>query len=286
MGRSIHLYDQRLCDYVIGTIAGYMDRPAFRAEVEEVFSAGPLLDYLVKASDNSIDADEMRLLLSDHELSRLELVFEDTLNRRWVASEPLHRRYVETLPEVRDHLSRQAAEEWSEACATFARRLEDRHPRLSNGIAIVREWVGRLRTLLRVAGAVNFLPAPEGGFPTPTCPEPPQVSCPPPSTPSRQDTAEDGGLRAVVAESLDIQREVRDLLVNQRTVKDFYSVEEYAALVGKSEYTCREWCRRGRIRATKKGSGRGKYQSWAISHEELLRYQKEGLLPEVRPSTK
>jgi hypothetical protein len=67
-------------------------------------------------------------------------------------------------------------------------------------------------------------------------------------------------------------------LVEREQIKDFYSVEEFAKLVGKAEFTCREWCRQGRIRATKKNSGRGKYQSWAISHEELLRYRKEGLL--------
>ena len=68
-------------------------------------------------------------------------------------------------------------------------------------------------------------------------------------------------------------------LVEQEQVRDFYSVEEFAAAVGKAEFTCREWCRLGRIRATKKHSGRGKYQAWAVSHEELLRYRKEGLLP-------
>jgi hypothetical protein len=68
-------------------------------------------------------------------------------------------------------------------------------------------------------------------------------------------------------------------LVEQEQVKDFYSVEEFAAVVGKAEFTCREWCRLGRIKATKKHSGRGKYQAWAVSHDELLRYRKEGLLP-------
>jgi hypothetical protein len=47
----------------------------------------------------------------------------------------------------------------------------------------------------------------------------------------------------------------------------------------KAEITVREWCRLGRVHAEKKGSGRGRYQSWVISHEELLRIQKEGLLP-------
>lgn len=67
-------------------------------------------------------------------------------------------------------------------------------------------------------------------------------------------------------------------LVERQTVKDFYEVEEFARLVGKSCFTCREWCRLGRIQARKKGSGRGAHTAWAISHEELQRYRREGLL--------
>jgi hypothetical protein len=59
-------------------------------------------------------------------------------------------------------------------------------------------------------------------------------------------------------------------------VKDWYSVEEFARLVGRSEFTCRQWCRLGRIEARKKASGRGAHASWTIAHEELLRYQREG----------
>src|SRR5215203_2595422 len=73
--------------------------------------------------------------------------------------------------------------------------------------------------------------------------------------------------------------EVRDLLASQKTLKDWYTTEEFAALVGKAEFTTREWCRLGRIRADKRRSGRGKCCSWVISHDELLRYQREGLLP-------
>ena len=68
-------------------------------------------------------------------------------------------------------------------------------------------------------------------------------------------------------------------LLQQRAVKEWYTTEEIAAIVGKSEFTVREWCRNARIHAEKKGSGRGRYQSWVVSHAELQRFQKEGLLP-------
>ena len=74
------------------------------------------------------------------------------------------------------------------------------------------------------------------------------------------------------------------VLVERQTVKDFYEIEEFAKIVGKSCFTCREWCRLGRIRADKKLSGRGASARWCVSHEEYLRYQKEGLLPIRRPA--
>jgi Helix-turn-helix domain len=69
------------------------------------------------------------------------------------------------------------------------------------------------------------------------------------------------------------------VLIEQQTVRDFYTVEEFARIVGRAEYTCREWCRLGRISAKKLPHGRGNEGEWRVSHEELLRYQREGLLP-------
>jgi helix-turn-helix protein len=68
-------------------------------------------------------------------------------------------------------------------------------------------------------------------------------------------------------------------LVRQRAAKEFYSTDEVALILGKAKFTVREWCRHGRVHCRKKNNGRGKYQSWTISHEELLRIQREGLLP-------
>ena len=69
------------------------------------------------------------------------------------------------------------------------------------------------------------------------------------------------------------------VLVERQQVREWYCVEEFARIVGRSEFTCREWCRNNRIHAEKKFSGRGAHAAWAISHAEFERFQREGLRP-------
>ena len=83
-----------------------------------------------------------------------------------------------------------------------------------------------------------------------------------------------------LARSESMVEEVRDILKNQQPQKDWYSVAELAALLGKAEFTVREWCRLGRVHANKRQCGRGNSQEWIVSHEELTRVQNEGLLPD------
>jgi hypothetical protein len=70
-------------------------------------------------------------------------------------------------------------------------------------------------------------------------------------------------------------------LMERQAVKEWYTTEEFARQVGKSDFTVREWCRLGRIRAQKQRSGRGAFPAWVISHDEMLRYQRDGLLSRV-----
>ena len=69
------------------------------------------------------------------------------------------------------------------------------------------------------------------------------------------------------------------VLVERERARDWYSTDEFARIVSRSEFTVREWCRLGRILAEKRRSGRGAFPAWVVSHDELLRYQREGLLP-------
>lgn len=64
----------------------------------------------------------------------------------------------------------------------------------------------------------------------------------------------------------------------QQTIREHYSTTEFAAAVGRAEFTVRVWCRLGRINATKKASGHGRAFEWVIAHEELLCYRWDGLL--------
>lgn len=67
-------------------------------------------------------------------------------------------------------------------------------------------------------------------------------------------------------------------LLERQTIKEFYEVDEFARLVGKAPFTVREWARLGRVRASKRRSGRGAHAEWVFSHEELVRYRRDGLL--------
>jgi hypothetical protein len=94
-------------------------------------------------------------------------------------------------------------------------------------------------------------------------------------------TAHDAEIPLALRERLEKIEALLEVLVERQTIKDWYSVEEFARLVSKAEFTVREWCRRGRIHAEKKYNGRGAHASWVISHNEFLRYQREGLLTPI-----
>jgi len=69
------------------------------------------------------------------------------------------------------------------------------------------------------------------------------------------------------------------VLVERQQVRQYYSTKEFARAVGRAEFTVREHCRLGRLQAERKVSGRGPHRAYVLSHTELERYRRDGLLP-------
>lgn len=78
--------------------------------------------------------------------------------------------------------------------------------------------------------------------------------------------------------------EIRLVVVEKPSTKEWYTPDEAGKLLGKAPMTIREHCRFGRIRAKKRQSGRGRSLEWAISAAEVERVRNEGLLPLQRPA--
>lgn len=86
-------------------------------------------------------------------------------------------------------------------------------------------------------------------------------------------------LEAGLGKLFDALDVVRGLVAAKVVVKEWYSTNEVAHILTRRPYTVREWCRLGRVNATRTHSGRGEVEEWRISHQELQRIQNEGLLP-------
>jgi len=74
--------------------------------------------------------------------------------------------------------------------------------------------------------------------------------------------------------------ELRNLILGQRTIKDWYSTQEIAALASVKPRQVQKWCREERIECRKrKGVGRGDKEEWEIPHAGLEYYRNNGLKP-------
>ena len=82
-----------------------------------------------------------------------------------------------------------------------------------------------------------------------------------------------------IDERLEKMEALLAVLAERPQIRDWYTTAQFASLIRRAEFTVRELCRHGSIRAEKMLSGRGGSFQWTISHDEFLRYQKEGLLP-------
>lgn len=87
-----------------------------------------------------------------------------------------------------------------------------------------------------------------------------------------------GLLMAVDARLNRIERQLSELqrsIANAKPSKEWLTTAEFAAEVGRAEFTVRGWSSRGRLKAGKTENGR----EWRIHRDELDRYRRQGLLP-------
>lgn len=68
-------------------------------------------------------------------------------------------------------------------------------------------------------------------------------------------------------------------LASDEDGRQFYTTKEAAVLLGKAEFTVREYARLGRCKAVRAKSGRGTDCEWRYPKSEILRIKEEGLLP-------
>ena len=125
---------------------------------------------VVPAPDRNVS-----FLLSDIELDQLETIVASLARfKSWQASRTVHGSYHFCTGEINRRLSPDDAERWAKRSVRFTRQLQRRRVSLEVGISIVREWVRELRSCLAAMDETDLLPAPGGGFPTPTNPNPPK----------------------------------------------------------------------------------------------------------------
>jgi excisionase family DNA binding protein len=68
---------------------------------------------------------------------------------------------------------------------------------------------------------------------------------------------------------------IRGNLLTDKTASEWLTTEEVACVLGRANFTVRQWCNQRRLRAQKTGNGR----EWRIHRDELQRYRRDGLLP-------
>lgn len=240
-GERLQEFDNDLCDYVVGNVRRHLrgapERPTPKTPVlrlEEwnalefpAWFSRQFTRHMPALGDHvwaGVHGETAGLPLNDAELGALASAVDDPPPRVeglcvWEPHPTLHAEYVECVPEVREALTRQTAEEWAAASAAFAARLCAEPLPLAKGIGVVRDWLWLLRRLLRLMGATNPLPYPLGTHPAPTHPNPPRAPHPREKpTPGNKEPGNCEGATAPTPAMLTPAQIAADYLVSRSTV--------------------------------------------------------------------
>lgn len=136
----------------------------------------------------------------------------------WPVDERVHRGWQATIPEIREALTSVIAEEWAQTSSRAVRSLESTIA-ISEGLAIIANWMAELRRYLRICDRTDYLPCPEAA--SPRRPPSRHPSSPPPSAPTR--AIEDGkGCRPMERRELSRREAARFLGISLDTLVELH----------------------------------------------------------------
>lgn len=162
----LHDFDKALCAYVATMVAPVVPRMEIPESDGKTYSL--LLKWLQKHSTPS----HFGLLLNDAEFDRLQVwcssLPSDERNLWGADGGYRRRRSIEPLAEIHEELGREVGSQWVSDSVRLADRLERDDLRLADGVETVWEWASEARRLLLAMGKTDFLPRPEGDYPTPS----------------------------------------------------------------------------------------------------------------------
>lgn len=175
MQSRLHSFDLQMCMYLRSNLFDACRKRQFRHFLEDELDT-PLLNWLGLGEAQSDVVSDEELLLSAVDLYELEGVITGMpSSATWEPDQRLHRRKTLCVKELREELTSQDAQEWSQRSSEFAAQLESPDQSLAQGVEIVLAWIQLIRLYKRAMQRKDLLPLPEGEFPTPLHPKPAPV---------------------------------------------------------------------------------------------------------------
>lgn len=165
---QLHRFHLSLCNHVAGNVAIYLDNLAIPDDDRQLYAG--LIDCLHQA----LTPGEVlpSLVLNDGEFQRL---------KSWTANMPNHERStwltdgsyrrmkaVDCVKEIKDELAADWGSRWSADSMKFANQLEQENLPVTEGVDVVWRWSTEVCRYLHAMGKDEFLPRPDGDYPTPT----------------------------------------------------------------------------------------------------------------------
>lgn len=169
----LHAFDLALCEHIRSVVGHHIQDDRFAERMAKLDAR--LFGYL----QHGHEAAPAELLLSEQESLEIQTLARQgpvwPKLRKHLAAKPwflpsprISSLALACIKELNDQLSMVLGTEWAAKSKRFGKRLARPGLTLHEGIGTASEWIKLARRYLAAMGATQFLPPPEGIFPTPT----------------------------------------------------------------------------------------------------------------------